>query len=278
MYMRMLEQNFGLIRHFPAAIFSAVLMVSCSAFDYHPYATRVEGETGINARNIALIESRYADAPSVRFAFLSDSQRWYDEAEKAVKHINGRGDIDFVIHGGDISDFGLRHEFEMQRDIFNRLSCPYVVLLGNHDYLGTGERVHAEIFGECNFAFTAAHTRFVCLNTNAIEVEYTPGVPDFDFIDRELRSLAPDIGATVFAMHIPPFAEEFNNAVAEKMERYALAFPSIRFCLYGHNHQLAEGDLFGDGVIYYGVPNIGKCIYYVFTLDENGYEVEIVSY
>lgn len=276
--MRLFGQYNRYMEHISAIVSSAVLVVSCSAFDYHPYTTRVDGETGINAHNVALIEERYADAGSVRFAFLSDTQRWYDEADEAVEDINRRGDIDFVIHGGDIADFGLRHEFEMQRDIFNRLSCPYVVLLGNHDYLGTGERVHAEIFGECNFAFTAAHTRFVCLNTNAIEVEYTPGVPDFDFIDRELRSLAPDISATVFAMHIPPFAEEFDNRVAEKFERYACAFPSLRFCLYGHNHQLAQGDLFGDGVIYYGAPNIGKRIYYVFTLDEKGYEVEIVDY
>lgn len=266
------------MRHSAVVLFSVIFMVSCELFDYHPYATAVDGQTGINAKNMALIENRYADASRVRFAFLSDTQRWYDEAAAAVEDINRRGDIDFVIHGGDASDFGLRHEFEMQRDIFNGLRCPYVVLLGNHDYLGTGERVFAKIFGDCNFAFTAAHTRFVCLNTNAIEVEYTPGVPDFDFIDAELRSLTPDIASTVFVMHIPPFAEEFNNAVAERFERSVLAFPSARFCLYGHNHRLAEDELFGDGVIYYGAPNIAKRIYYVFTLDSDSYEVEIVYY
>lgn len=247
-------------------------------FDYHPYTTDVEGETGINAKNAALIESRYAEAESVRFAFLSDTQRWYDEAEDAVADINRRGDIDFVIHGGDMSDFGMRHEFEMQRDIFSALSCPYVVLIGNHDYLGTGEKIFSKIFGADNFAFTAAHTRFVCLNTNAIEVDYTPGVPNFDFISTELRNIAPDVRSTVMAMHIPPFAEEFNNDVAERFERYVLGFPSIQFCIYGHNHRLAQDDLFGDGVIYYGAPNIGKRMYYVFTLNAEGYEVEIVSY
>lgn len=278
MCIRLFGQNMGSLRHIAAVLFSVIFMASCSAFDYHPYTTGVKGETGINAKNMALIESRLADASRVRFAFLSDTQRRYDETLSAVEDINRRGGIDFVIHGGDISDFGLRHEFEMQRDILNALSCPYVVLLGNHDYLGTGERVFAKIFGDCNFAFTAAHTRFVCLNTNAIEVEYTPGVPDFDFLEAELRSLAPCVASTVIAMHIPPFAEEFDNSVAERFERYALAFPSLRFCLYGHNHQLAESELFGDGVIYYGVPDIGKRIYYIFTLDEDDYEVEVVYY
>lgn len=267
------------MKHF-AVFLSAVMLASCSAFEYHPYTTDVSGETGINAKNIKIIEERFASAESVRFAFLSDSQRWYDEAELAVEDINRRADVDFVIHGGDTSDFGLRHEFEMQRDIFNSLNCPYVVLLGNHDYLGTGERVFAKIFGDCDFAFTAAHTRFVCLNTNAIEVEYTPGVPDFDFIESELRLAEADdsVLSTVFAMHVPPLAEEFNNGVADEFERCALRFPSLRFCIYGHNHRLAQDCLFGDGVMYYGVPNIGKRIYYLFTLNREGYEVEVVYY
>ena len=79
-------------------------------------------------------------------------------------------------------------------------------------------------------------------------------------------------------MHIPPFAEEFNNTTAEEFEYYARRFPSLRFCIYGHNHRLAEDDLFGDGTIYYGVPDIGKRIYYVFTIDSEGYEVETVGF
>ena len=253
-------------------------MVSCSAFEYHPYTTDVRGETGINTKNIKLIEDRFENSETVVFAFLSDPQRRFDETVDAVESINSRGDIDFVIHGGDISDFGLRHEFEMQRDILDHLSVPYVVMIGNHDYLGTGNRVFETVFGSYDFAFTAAHTRFVCLNTNAIEVDYTPGIPDFDFIDTELRSLSPDVRATVFAMHIPPFAEEFNNTTAEEFEYYARRFPSLRFCIYGHNHRLAEDDLFGDGTIYYGVPDIGKRIYYVFTIDSEGYDVETVGF
>ena len=71
---------------------------------------------------------------------MGDSQRWYDETEDFVKEINKRNDIDFVIHGGDMSDFGLTKEFLWQRDIMNGLNVPYVALIGNHDCLGTGSR------------------------------------------------------------------------------------------------------------------------------------------
>jgi hypothetical protein len=34
---------------------------------------------------------------------MGDSQRWYDETEQFVKHINRRNDIDFVITRGRVS-------------------------------------------------------------------------------------------------------------------------------------------------------------------------------
>lgn len=42
---------------------------------------------------------------------MGDSLRWYNEAEDFVTVLNKRNDVDFVIHGGDISDFGLTKEF-----------------------------------------------------------------------------------------------------------------------------------------------------------------------
>ena len=40
-----------------------------------------------------------------------------------------------MLHTGDMSDFGLKLEFEKQRDILSGLKVPYVCLLGNHDCL-----------------------------------------------------------------------------------------------------------------------------------------------
>ena len=80
--------------------------------------------------------------------------------------------IDFVIHGGDMSDFGVTKEFLWQRDIMNGLKVPYVALIGNHDCLGTGEETYKTVFGPTNFSFIAGNVKFVCLNTNALEYDY----------------------------------------------------------------------------------------------------------
>ena len=87
------------------------LLTGCDLIEYHPYDVRIDGETNINLKNIEKIQQQCAGKDTIRFAFMGDSQRWYDETADFVKHINKQDSIDFVIHGGDISDFGITRSF-----------------------------------------------------------------------------------------------------------------------------------------------------------------------
>ena len=128
---------------------------SCDLIDYHPYDTRYSGPRQLNAKAIAAIEEKCDGRDSLCFAVISDTQRWYDETAAAVRSINAQGNVDFVIHCGDMTDFGLTREFEwMQREL-DRLDMPCVCLIGNHDCLGTGSDMYHTIYGEPNFSFTA---------------------------------------------------------------------------------------------------------------------------
>ena len=75
-----------------------LLAAGCDHIEYHPYDTDISGEQNINAKNIARIEAACRGRQTVRFAMISDTQRWYDETEKAVEALNARDDIDFVLH------------------------------------------------------------------------------------------------------------------------------------------------------------------------------------
>ena len=86
-------------------ISACLLLAGCDMIDYHPYDVRISGETNVNAHNIEEIEARCLGKDTLRIVTMSDSQRWYDETEDFVEHLNQRNDIDFVIHGGDMSDF-----------------------------------------------------------------------------------------------------------------------------------------------------------------------------
>lgn len=255
----------------------AFIFQGCDIIEYHPYDGRVSGEKGINAKNMGIIEDICKNKKSLRFAFLGDTQRWYDETEDFVKNLNERDDIDFVIHGGDVSDFGLTKEFMWMRDIMNKLDVPYVVILGNHDCLANGIEIFQTIFGEVNYSFMAGNVKFVCLNTNALEFDYSYPVPDFEFILKELDDEREEYEKTILAMHVRPYNEQFNNNIAPVFQDYIKRFKNLQFCINAHDHQLKITDIFDDGVIYYGTPNIAKRQYIIFTINEDDtydYEVE----
>lgn len=253
-------------------------LAGCDMLDYHPYDVRVKGERNINATNIARIEEACRDKDTLRFVTIGDSQRWYDETEDFVSHLNRRRDVDFVIHDGDLSDFGVTDEFVWQRDILNQLSVPYVALLGNHDCLGTGEEAFRIIFGEPNFSFIAGRVKFVCLNTNAIEYDYSQPIPDFNFITSEIKERREEFDRSVVCMHIRPFCYEFNNNVAHVFQRYITELPGLMFCSAAHEHKLFEEDLFDDGVMYYMCDCMKHRNYYLFTITPEGYSYEVVYF
>ncbi|MEG1585620.1 MAG: metallophosphoesterase [Bacteroidales bacterium] len=254
------------------------LFGGCDLIDYHPYDARTSGVTDINARAIQNIQNLCEGEDVVRFAWMGDTQRWYDETNDFVNHINMRNDIDFVMHGGDISDFGMTAEFEWVHRILKKLKIPYVALLGNHDVIGNGIKVYQSMYGPENFSFVAGNTKFVCLNTNALEFDYSHPVPDFSFIKGEINDPDTTVKRTVVAMHTPPFGEQFDNNVADVFQMYIRKLPDLQFCIHAHMHRLSVEDLFGDGIFYYGCAAMKARSYLLFTLNATGYEYEVVSF
>ena len=264
--------------HFLILMLTILLVPGCDMLELHPYDAYVRGEKNLNEENIKLLEEKLKDRKSFRFAFISDTQRWYDETKEMVADINQRTDIDFVIHGGDISDFGATHEFIMQRDIMLEFNAPWVAILGNHDCLGTGEDVYKEIWGKPNFHFLAGNVLFICLNTNCMEYDYSEPIPDFSFLEDLMKNLPEGVERTVAVMHVPPFDLEFNNNVANVFQLYLKAFPNLQFCMNGHAHSYKIHEFFNDGILYYQTPCAKKRSYIVFTVTEDGYEHELIEY
>lgn len=255
-----------------------ILLAGCDMIDYHPYDVRIKGETDINAKNSKKIEEKCLGKSTIRFIAMGDSQRWYDETEDFVKAVNARNDIDFVVHGGDMSDFGLADEFMWQRDIMNKLNVPYVALIGNHDCVGTGKDAYIKIFGNPNFSFIAGRIKFVCLNTNAMEYDYSNPIPNFDFMEKEITDRAGEFDKTIVCMHAQPMSEQFNNNVAKVFQLYVNQYPDVQFCINAHAHRISVDDLFGDGIIYYGSDCMKKRCYLLFTVKPEGYDYEVVYY
>ncbi|MCP9611076.1 metallophosphoesterase family protein [Coprobacter tertius] len=254
------------------------LFTACDVFEYHPYDVKLGKEyRHINATQIAALKEKNTGKGTLRFAFMGDTQRFYDETEDFVAHINGRNDIDFVIHGGDMSDFGLKKEFIWCEDRMKKLKVPYITLCGNHDILGTGEEIYTSMYGDLNFSFIFERVKFICINTNALEFDYSTPVPDFDFILREIRQ-SDEYDKTVFVMHVPPGDIEFNNNVKFTFQQQIKQAQNLLFCMHAHTHTFKVTDYFNDGLLYYACDTIMKRSYLLFTITPEGYSYEYIHF
>lgn len=257
----------------------SLLMTACDVFDYHPYDIKLKKDyIALNSKYIQKIQQKDTGQDTVRFAFMGDTQRFYDETEDFIAVINKRQDIDFVIHGGDVSDFGMKKEFVWLHDRMKNLNVPYVTLCGNHDILGSGKNIYRSMYGEFNFSFIFGKTKFICLNTNALEFDYSIPVPDFKFIEKEIQDTVSNYNRTVVVMHVPPGDVEFNNNVSTPFQEYLKKSKKLMFCLHAHTHALSIRDYFNDGILYYGCENIGKRSYLLFTIMGDYYTYEVVRF
>ncbi|MDD5862015.1 MAG: metallophosphoesterase [Prevotella sp.] len=258
-----------------------VLFVACDKgpFDIHPYDVHITGATNLNATNIAKIENACKGKDTLRVAFISDTHLWVSQFQDEVNDINRRKDsIDFVVHCGDITDTGTTREYEWTRKILEKLERPHVVLIGNHDFLGTGDQVYENMYGDLDFSFIAGTTKFVCLNTNATEYDYLAAVPNFDYIDEQIHADSAKFNHTVVCMHAGPGSDQFNNNV-KKMFGYIInLFPGLYCCLYGHDHHFNASDMYDNGTMWYEIASAQAREYLLFTFTPNGYSYERIHF
>jgi len=272
-----------------------VVLSGCDNFESSPYAAKITGNRNTLATSLATLSQREPGL-SLRFAFITDTHDAIDEINAAIDIIRSRGNIDFIIHGGDMTDLGLPKEFMWCRDAMEKSELPFVTVIGNHDCLGNGEDSYEWIFGPKNYSFDVAGVHFVCLNTIALEYDYSEPVPDLNFILKDAESVAKtnqehpgSITHTVIVMHSRPFDEQFNNNVATPFLYYLQQYPGMKtedgddsytkaFCLCGHNHNFQVTDLYDAGLLFYQGDNIAKRSFMIFTIDEDGYEMEKVEF
>lgn len=261
-------------------LLGSILLGGCNAFEYHPYDVRLEKKyKNINQKNLVRIMAGDDRNDTVRFVFMGDTQRWYDETEDFVKAVNQQEGIDFVVHGGDISDFGMKKEFCWIHDIMSKLKVPYVAIIGNHDHLGAGGEIYEAMYGDLNFSFVLGGIKFLCLNTNALEFDYATPVPDFQFLEREFKdTVEVRYEQTIAMMHVEPGDVVFNNNVKNVFHEYLKRFKNLRFCVHAHAHRLMADDMFGDGIIYYGSDAMKNRNYLLFTVTKRSYSYEVVYF
>ncbi len=253
-------------------ISSVFILIGCDLFQYSPYTANVDdSQSNLNAVNI----SRLGDGNpnSFKFAVIADSHEDYDHLRKNIENINSRSDLEFVIHLGDLTDYGLIKEYEWTNNLLSELKIPFFVVLGNHDCLSNGKLIFRKMYGEFNFAFSYAGVKFICFNNNCWEFEN--GVPDFMWLENQLND--GECINKIVACHVPPGADQMDAENSTKyknlMEKY-----NMGLSLHGHVHRYYLGHLPGGSTLYLLVSDTRKSSYAVVEVNGDSLSVEKVDF
>ncbi|RDC63919.1 metallophosphoesterase family protein [Adhaeribacter pallidiroseus] len=248
--------------------FCCLLLTSCDYFDFSPYQVNLkEEQRNLNKKNLDRIAAlKLQPEDTLRFALISDNQRFYDELEDVVKAINTYSDqvnpISFAFNCGDLTDFGLQEEYVWQLNRTQKLKMPYLPVIGNHDCVANGVKIYEAMYGPMDFSFVVAGNKFIFLNTNALEFDYP--VPDMNYL-REAISGNSEYQNTFVISHVPPFDTDFDKNLTPE---YAQIIHSnkVTYSIHGHQHSFRYGQPFNDGQNYLVVDTIQNRSFIVVTV------------
>jgi len=168
-------------------------------------------------------------------------------------------EVDAVLVSGDLTHDGGPAEYQLARELLERLDVPLHVLPGNHDSRsllrqtfelpGVGEE-------PVNYSVEVGELRLVAFDSNV------PGQDPGRYGPEQLRWLDAELAArpdqpTLLAMHHPPLAtavREWDGINLEPGQRPLLAevvarHPQLRAIVGGHLHRIAASALAGCPVV-----------------------------
>lgn len=216
-----------------ALLFCILFGSGCDkVFEFSPYSASVSFDRrNSNMENYKLIKDDSIFSP-FKIALISDSHQDYNDLEDAIKHINSQNDIDFIIHGGDMSEMGLIKEYNYFYDRMKELEKPFFTTLGNHDCLANGFEIYTEMFGNQNYSFEYKECKFIFFNNVVWEMNNTE--PDFKWLETELNKSANYKNVFLVA-HIPTWNELFFPTTFIEFNEMMLQY-GVRLTIHGHDH------------------------------------------
>jgi len=268
--------------HKPSCLLVVLLLLlsSCEElFEYHPNQIRLDAhEKDLTALHLARISTQSA-GDTLRLLVMGDTQRFYDDAVDFVAKANAFRDIDFVVHQGDISDFGMAQEHKWVQDILKQLKWPCLTVIGNHDLLANGRNVYREMYGALNYAFVYGHTKFVFLDTNGREYGFNGKVPDLGWLQEQVT---PAPGASwqqaVVISHMPPFSSDFDSRLALPFHQALQQSGRVRLSLHGHDHNWNTVQAPDSPVTYHVTTTVKNRGFSFLQIWEDGFAIERIQF
>ncbi|MGB0403640.1 MAG: metallophosphoesterase family protein [Salibacteraceae bacterium] len=246
-------------------------IVSCDKFEYSVFEVSDLKYQNINLANIERLPQ---SNDTFRIAVIGDTQRFYGQSEDVVDLINKNPDIDFVVHTGDLVDFGVQREYEWMHEVLAKLNAPYIAVIGNHDLIGNGDILYKEMYGQENFSFLHGHTKFIYINTNSREYNFPGDVPNISWLDSELADSA-NYKQAIIVCHVSMKNVDFNEDLKDPFNNTLSKYGKTLMGINGHNHGFDTS--YTDGIFRLNSSSTSEKKYVELTIWEGGYNLDLVE-
>lgn len=255
-----------------------ITLTACEEmFDYSPYAIDFSEENrNVNQKNIEKLLLHEPD-DTITIAFTGDTHRFFDQTDEFVKKVNQNPAVDFVIHVGDMADFGLPKQYTWGNSYLLKLNFPYFVLVGNHDVVGNGLTAYTEMFGALNFSFIYDSLKFIFINTNGLEFKFNGEVPDVQWLDAQLRP-NNDFSKAIVIFHVPPMNSDFDSTLEEAFHKSLAQNNNVLFSVHGHLHDYEIYKPYDDSITYVNVYGVENMKFNLIKIIKNKFDVKTVAF
>ncbi len=269
-------------KHYILFILATLLFASCEKiFDYSPYVIDFDEEnSNVNSKNIAKINMQDNSDNVITIAFTGDSHRSFDELDDFVSSVNSLNEetqVDFVVHVGDLADFGLPKQYLWSNEYLLKLNVPYVVVIGNHDLVSNGGDAYQQMFGVYDYSFIYDSVKFIVINTNSLEFENNGKVPDVNWLRAQLK---PDgnFGKAVVLFHVAPMHGEFDPNLIDDFCDGLSENDNVLFVAHGHMHDFSVTTPYPDSIPYVNVYSTEHKKYNVIRIENDKFEVSTYDF
>lgn len=224
----------------------------------------------------ALSVLAFAQDKPLRFGFMTDLHFSVGSVntkylEACIADVNANEKLDFVIFGGDLTEFGADEEIKAVKAILDKLNVKYYIVAGNHDstWSESGCNTFIKVFGYERFEFEAGGWRFIGCNCGP-DMRMTPAL-----LPKEcmlwLDSMEKD-KKTIFVNHYPQDSSVLNYFDVTKQ----LKKIGTQFEIGGHWHSNRALNYDGiPAVLCRSTINSGNGAGYdIFTLTDNHVTVQ----
>jgi predicted phosphodiesterase len=238
-------------------ILCCLLVLTACSERLTPWAIDVpEDYQKLTERNLAKVKALPEPTWPIRIALMGDPQGTPYDLEKVVEAINERDDVSFVMVLGDLTDYGLQHEYIWAARSLEKLRIPSLTVVGNHDAIAHGKRIYQDMFGAFDYTFHYAGLKFVMFNNN----QYEFGDTDFSWLQQEIDE------NSITASHIPPVVDAHRP---EQVELWKGNNTEAKILASLHGHRGGRTDFFSieAGIPYYVVPKVEGVRYSLMTIE-----------